>query len=274
MEALKKAKRLAGLFFRTWDPVLTRHLDDLGEQGRAISLSLNYPASIEALLGIKKGAIREKIMELLEDRPFLDHINSAVARAAVELKASGMKGTVGVFNYGPLLYALVRIFQPSIMVETGVASGTSSACTLRAMDRNGKGKLISIDLPMGDTVDPKYMEFQFKRKGGFGPTLVPPALTTGYAIPESLKSRWRLILGDAKLELPRALSEAGQIDVFMHDSEHSYEHMMFEFETAYPHLRKGAILLSDDVSWNDSFRDFAKKVGRPCETSRIGILVK
>ena len=57
------------------------------------------------------------------------------------------------------------------------------------------------------------------------------------------------------------LKALGSIDAFLHDSEHIYETMMFEYETAWPFLRRGGLLLSDDVHWNRAFRDFVRKSG-------------
>lgn len=45
-------------------------------------------------------------------------------------------------------------------------------------------------------------------------------------------------------------------DIFIHDSEHSYQNMMFEFSWAANNVRPGGLILSDDVSWNDAFEDF------------------
>jgi predicted O-methyltransferase YrrM len=36
--------------------------------------------------------------------------------------------------------------------------------------------------------------------------------------------------------------------------------MAFEFETVWPFLRKGGILIADDVGMNDAFSDFAMNV--------------
>jgi predicted O-methyltransferase YrrM len=57
------------------------------------------------------------------------------------------------------------------------------------------------------------------------------------------------------------LAELGNIGVFIHDSLHTYEHMRWEFETAYPYLRTGGLLLSDDALWNGSFQDFVREAG-------------
>jgi len=72
-------------------------------------------------------------------------------------------------------------------------------------------------------------------------------------VPTDLRNRWHLYLGDAKEMLPRLLQTLGTIDIFIHDSLHSYEHMLFEFRTAWPHLRGGGVILSDDIDANCSF---------------------
>ena len=66
------------------------------------------------------------------------------------------------------------------------------------------------------------------------------------------------MLGDSRLVLPGLLSQLGQVDVFIHDSSHTYEDMKFEFETSYPHIRSGGLLLSDDADFNAAFPECAK----------------
>lgn len=148
-------------------------------------------------------------------------------------------------TFGKWIWCCVRVFQPDVMVETGVSHGHSSRNILDAMHRNGKGMLYSIDLPNKDT-NPDY---NFKG----------PSTETGWAVPQQLRNRWELILGDARTELPALLKDLGTIDIFFHDSDHSYEHMLFEFETALPHLAQSGILLSDDVDKNEAFSRFTHK---------------
>src|SRR5207245_10685715 len=82
-------------------------------------------------------------------------------------------------------------------------------------------------------------------------------------LPAELRNRWDLHLGDAKDLLPKLLSELDRIDIFIHDSLHTYEHMLFEFRTAWPHLCDGGILLSDDTDWNEAFLEFATAIKCP-----------
>ncbi|MFQ5787509.1 MAG: class I SAM-dependent methyltransferase, partial [Thermodesulfobacteriota bacterium] len=139
----------------------------------------------------------------------------------------------------PCLYLLVRIIKPNLLVETGVASGASSAYILRALKDNEKGKLYSIDLP---------------------PDNLPNGRKSGWAVPETLRDRWDLRIGDAKIMLVPLLNEIGETDFFVHDSLHTYDHMMWEYKCVWPYLRQGGLFLSHDVGANEAFLDFMKKV--------------
>ena len=97
---------------------------------------------------------------------------------------------------------------------------------------------------------------------------LPPGKEPGWAIPDDLLARWELRLGDAREVLPALLVETGEIDLFFHDSLHTREHMLFEFETAWPALARGGLLASDDVFQrkHDALPAFARSVGRPFTT--------
>jgi predicted O-methyltransferase YrrM len=148
------------------------------------------------------------------------------------------------------LFLTVRKYVPAMVVETGVAQGMSSYFILKALQINGKGKLISIDLPNRDEKGFSY------RDGTCDRVYTPVGLESGWLVPSGLHSFWDLRLGRSSDLLP---TMQGNVDIFYHDSEHSYENMMFEFEWAYKHLKTGGILASDDVDWNDAFSDFARK---------------
>ena len=45
--------------------------------------------------------------------------------------------------------------------------------------------------------------------------------------------------------------------IFFHDSDHSYENMLFEFKWAWEAL-EAAVIISDDIDGNDAFYDFCK----------------
>ena len=59
--------------------------------------------------------------------------------------------------------------------------------------------------------------------------------------------------------MPPLLKELKQIDFFMHDSEHTYECMSFEFDSAFKVLNEGGVIVTDNITSNNSFNDFCKK---------------
>ena len=122
------------------------------------------------------------------------------------------------------IYFLVRALKPEVVVETGVCYGASSAYILEALRENRRGALYSIDL--GNAADE------------------PPS---NFFVRPRLRDRWHLIVGDSKQELPRLLARLGRIDLFHHDSLHTPEHMMWEYETAFPYLGPTGVLSSHDV---------------------------
>jgi len=170
------------------------------------------------------------------------------------------------------LYFLVRELKPEIIIETGVHRGVSSLFILQALEDNGKGELYSIDLPLA--------EYDTDSRG-VTKSLLPPE-KIGVCVSKNLKKRWNLILGDSKKELPKLLSSLKSIDMFLHDSKHTYEHMMWEFDTIWPSLSEDGVLVSDDTNWNTSFVDFSVKVDRKniqlvrdkISTETFGIILK
>lgn len=149
------------------------------------------------------------------------------------------------------LYITTRIMKPEKMVETGVATGFTSACILAALDKNGKGHLYSIDLPI--------YEPRIDKDGQIDASVIPKNKLSGHVIPDNLRKRWSLILGRSDEKLPALLGKIKKIDVFLHDSEHSYDNMMFELSTSFPYLNNGGLLAVDDINYNDSFREFCSK---------------
>jgi len=155
------------------------------------------------------------------------------------------------------LYAILRTLRPNVAVETGVANGFSTAFALLALERNGEGHLYSIDFPreVGRDEDAEFYE-------GTGKAGIPPESTSGWLVPDHLRGRWTLRLGRSQDELPPLLESLGTVDSFMHDSEHSFDCMWFEFTSAWPRLREGGVLISDDVNSTEAFPRFAREQGR------------
>ncbi|HVB55869.1 MAG TPA: class I SAM-dependent methyltransferase [Candidatus Acidoferrales bacterium] len=158
-------------------------------------------------------------------------------------------------------YVACRILQPDVVLETGVAYGVTSAFLLQALQVNQKGKLFSIDLP------------PLGRNGD---------LYVGALIPDELKDRWQLFRGPTRRLMPQLLPRLERVDMFVHDSLHTYRNMKREFEQVWPQLKPGGVLIADDVEGNRAFEEFSETV-RPIlsvmlaegnKNSLFGLMVK
>jgi predicted O-methyltransferase YrrM len=173
----------------------------------------------------------------------------AVTRFVQEIRASefttemirrrdtyGSEGVMGALDCATL-YGLTRWLRPTVVVESGGFIGMSSAFILKAFaDANlTAAKLYSIewseDCEQGALIPGELRS----ASGGFVPMRGK--------VEDFLK-------GD---QLPR------QIDMFLHDSSHSYRHMLWEFRQFWPRLRDGGLLVSHDVQMNAAFPEFVAK---------------
>lgn len=155
---------------------------------------------------------------------------------------------------GAGFYMLIRVLRPEVMVETGVFDGITTSVLLLAMQDNRHGRLTSIDLPaVGAIKDSTH---------GMPSGQLPPGCMPGWIIPDDLRERHEIHFGDSRELLPKVLKEKGTLDIFMHDSLHTDEHMTFEFDAAWPTIRDGGALLSDDIfAWGarNCWRRFCRK---------------
>jgi predicted O-methyltransferase YrrM len=128
-----------------------------------------------------------------------------------------------------LLYTLVRHAKPSLAVEVGVADGRSTQVILSALDANGSGRLISVDV----------------RKDVGGGARGHPRWSLRVHSPGRTSSR----------QLRRLFAEIGPPDLFFHDALHSYYDQYAEYLAAWEHMRPGSLFVSDDVDWSFAFYD-------------------
>jgi len=191
-----------------------------------------------ALLSLQEW-LGEDLPARLEESP-LACIEKQVKREANQLPREAPFGTFhnGDLLFGRVCYATARALRANLVVETGVCYGVASACLLQALDVNQAGALHSIDLPpLGKDAD----------------------AFVGWLIPQALRSRWTLHRGTSR-RLLRSLAEGlGSIDLFVHDSLHTYRNMRMEFETVWPVLRPGGALISDDIEGNAAFQELASR---------------
>lgn len=134
---------------------------------------------------------------------------------------------------GLIIYSVVRSRKPDIVLETWVANGFSTRVILCALEKNKKGTLYSTEVNHD----------------------------VGSLLSGMNKSRWHLNVGTPKTVLAKTLKKLQKIDIFIHDSDHSYENMRDEFNAVSKKVSKDGIIMSDDVNENRAFVEFAQKIG-------------
>jgi len=205
--------------------------------------------------------ILEKTLEEVRSIP---HANQVFERKAyVESYLKELEANYGAY-YLPgwvnledalFLYWIVRKLNPKTIVQTGVCNGLSSAFMVLALVKNGseQSMLHVVDMPpVFDSSDPSW-----KVKGEVHGVVIPEGKTSGWLVPDAYQRHFSVLNGDAKVLLPSLLEKVGPIDMFYHDSDHSYDHMFFEFTESKKYLNKQGVIVSDDISWNASLWDFA-----------------
>lgn len=169
--------------------------------------------------------VLEYIHELHADEELRSHIELATQRSDRRRLADRE------VRYGRRAgwYALTRALRPSLVVETGTDKGLGSCVFAAALLRNGRGRLLTID------VNPE----------------------SGYLIHGPYAGVVQRALGDSVTVL-RGMNEP--VDLFLHDSWHTFQHEMAELSAVY--LAPGAVILSDNVHASDALSVFARKTGR------------
>jgi hypothetical protein len=213
---------------------------------------------------------REKTLNLLKNT-----FNSRFANILKSLSKQSdiisflTRNQLFTFGYQCFLYVACRLLNPSIVIETGVGAGLSTTFILQALEDNRKGELYSIELPKAKYTTEKGKEVNASH-------CIPKGLETGWLVLKELKGRWELIMGRSEDELPVLMKKLEHVDIFFHDSEHTYENMLREYRIVYPYMDKGDMLASDDVMWNDAFEDFSRSINhRPViVNSEYGFIVK
>lgn len=230
------------------------------ERGR--TQRANYLATpLEQGIALLEQSLHVDLKRYLHE-PALEHLHAYIEQRAAHLDgapfASHHNGGSGIAR---LCYALARALRPTIAVETGVCYGITSAHLLCAFEQNGEGNLHSIDLPpLGKNGDAYVGSF----------------------IPQELRARWTLHRGPSRRLLPSLAATLGLIDLFLHDSLHTYENMRAEFATAWSVLGSRGVLVADDVQGNTAFEQLARRTDvatavvfqEPSKHALFGVAVK
>jgi predicted O-methyltransferase YrrM len=171
----------------------------------------------EPPLVILEARLRDRIDHLRPTAPYMIALNADITLARA-------------------CYLLCRTLKPTIVIETGVGYGMTSSFILQALQVNGRGYLHSIDLP---------------------PIWPGADRLVGVLVPDELRDRWRLHRGPSKRILQSLLPQLAPVDLFIHDSLHTYRNMLWEFQTVTPYLAPNAVVVADDVNENRAFAEWA-----------------
>lgn len=136
------------------------------------------------------------------------------------------------------LYWLTRYRRPATIVETGVSSGWTSQAFLKAIQKNGVGRLFSSDFPYFRVKDPE----------SYIGLLVEPAL----------REHWTLYTEGDQVALPKIMSQIESLDIFHYDSDKSLSGRAFGVEMAKSRLASDGIILMDDLADDSWFREYVE----------------
>lgn len=133
-----------------------------------------------------------------------------------------------------LIYYLAEATQAQNILETGVAYGWSSLAALLSL-KNRNGVLYSSDMPYLGKDNDKYV---------------------GCVVTEELKNNWKLYRYADKESLPKIFNTQKSFDFIHYDSDKSYNGRAWAYPVLWSHLRKGGVLMSDDIGDNSAFMDY------------------
>ncbi len=182
------------------------------------------------------------IDQIINNEQLLFSINKKILSNNI-FRTREFKSILQFYVFRNTLYFLIRETKPEIVIETGVFHGLTSAWILQALKDNNRGKLYSIDLPRRD-----WSKFMGSRAFGPGAEHEESELgeeDPGWIVPNHLKDRWELILGPSETELEKICNKLDNVDLFIHDSDHSYKTMKFECDYIMKSYPKAKIVIDD-----------------------------
>ncbi len=205
---------------------------------KQLNPSLSELSSIAEFETIDSNAFLMNMCESVE--PSLPNIRAEFDELLLELRNRYREANLvfpKIFAVGNstsfVIYSLVRLLKPHYIVETGVANGHSTFFILKALKKNQKGTLVSFD------VSPKI----------------------GALLREGDKERWQLIVlkKNYKKEMESSINNLPWVDLFIHDSDHSFKWQDFEYNLVSSKLNENSVFLSDDIDGSYAFIEYCKK---------------
>ena len=186
---------------------------------------------VHLVTGAPREVARRYLDEALADADLRRHVAKLTASVPFYAFADGEA------RFGRRIgwYALARILKPRVVVESGVDKGLGTCLLAAALLRNeaegSPGRLYALDLQPG----------------------------AGWLVQAPYDSAVEFRFGDSHATL-REMREP--IDLFVHDSDHSYEHESEEYRIIKDRLSDVALVLSDNAHKSTALMDFAESIDR------------
>jgi len=183
-------------------------------------------AFVAKACGCPDEVARGYIDEAREDANLAKHIVATVKGTSLRYVADPRA------DFGRRLawYALIRVMEPRLVVETGVDKGLGSVLICAALERNSAsghpGRYVGID------IEPGAGELLRGRYADFGEVICDDAIT-------------------ALLRLD------GKIDLLISDCDHAEEYEEREFECVLSRLVNKGMIISDNAHATDTLKRFA-----------------
>jgi len=227
----------------SWIRNIRRILASILQEFRVVVASQNWQKSpLQLHDAVMIGAIFENEPTILFEK------FSSQAKQNKNLEIEG--AYPGFFNTNErtleLLGLLIKEFRPLVLLETGVANGVSTRKILNSLAHCNipDAQLFSCDIDASvatqDLVGNKQFNFRLIR---------------------------------SRKDFSDLVSELNSLNFFYYDSDHTYEHQMFEYSEVWKKLEPGGVLVSDDINWSNAFVDFCKHVSRTpyivCDTNKF-----
>jgi predicted O-methyltransferase YrrM len=127
-------------------------------------------------------------------------------------------------------YALVRIYKPNVVVESGTEKGLGSLILNRALEKNGFGQLYTLDID----------------------------IYSGSLFDAQDNEKINLVIGDSI----ESIGRISEIDFFIQDSNHSINYEILELKALEKQLSKNSIVISDNAHDSNVLFEWSKKTGR------------
>ena len=162
--------------------------------------AVSYGEVLRVLVKNDIGFLRLHASQVLDTSNFLKLSGKEMANVLDEITPAKQESSWRMLDrWHSFFYVIVRACSPSLVIETGVLYGHSSAAILAALEDNGDGRLTSIDLPQKEHQN-IIVGRQHVQVG-----LDSNVLSIGCAVPLDLHSRWNLELGNSLELLPKIL---------------------------------------------------------------------